>query len=1115
MDALHKLSLDLLTSILSLNEKNIAETLETYKVFLKDFPDLIHTKINNLKTLTISPYLKQIGVLLQIKFNIYVVKKGLQEMKEVDFASILKEISNHNIHKVTVKGQVYKCDFHIESLLAHLILAMLTTMAYLPEALADAPKVSTDVPEVSTDVPEVSTDVPVEEIKEEEKKLSKHVLYGFTALLHDIGKYSCVGILNIKDKKWTQFPFHGEMGSGIIQQAYNDEFAKLISKAEWEYIARTICVHMCGYHEHNPHLAQTKYKWSLLQLESSNVKEMLSILSVADHFAGIKKRGEVHEVDYKSFIESRDTFKKSITSSTFDIKEFMKTNTLQGTILMMCGMSCSGKSTLTTKIVSALNKFGITTCIIERDDVLCKCVAKFLKEPIPAGKVTGETYLRYRKVYEEKKLSNVVNKTMSSEIDKELKTGKFVILDTVMNIFKGIETATPESIKKAFKIAIHVIRDQLITEEDGKRLGISLSKQLEIHGDKTEFAWLPQSIIGENHFGGRLKQLTSISTASDVFGCRDKMRPHLVHTATWKLGHDELIRQLLILGGTEMKIESGATNEMIMNICEYVNHLYKQYGFDRMKSMITTNGFLLKSYAEFDNKMIKIKYIDGCQYWKAKWARQCRGVFLFLNSNDKFICIKYQLQRGAEICKEVSNMPYYELLDDVQQDTVQKIINNDPLNGYLSFKSDGCLLGISLFKKGTEICNEILKYIKNHGDEFAKSVNKIAIEMNLPFVPVIGSQNTLFVGEDIHSYVMTAIASSNGFSNEEIKKMAELKKPNEVFEDIGHLLLTNVLNFYNATHDSLKSNIMTLSFEAVCKNRTCAWNNIHKELAISYQSSFIKFLGCTYCLGEEKNEMGEFKAHFQLEKELSVTNWNEPIWWKITSATQIEEMLQDLSKCLDQKGDMDEKKFFTKYKPYNSMLLQDLIIDYEGFVFYRDVGKGRLDYSKIKTLIYYKTHKFHTDDLAFIMNLSPHIEAIFPNAKLIKNFFKELPTQLKFACNDIIEVCLKPKEENKLFSGLPEKAKTSFDKHNISVKMKMFINSSPEWKDICYNIFVKYFTYLPNEENTHCLLKSIIMSLSPCEDDLDKRIIEMTTDYKKNELTKELLICLIGKKNMA
>jgi len=1131
MDALHELSLELLKALSSQDEKVIGEMLEKYKLVIKDFPDLLHTNIDKLDSHLTSKHLKQIGMLLQIKFKMFVIVKGIQEMKETNFVSMLNEISKHNIHKIVIKGQVYKCDYHLESLFTHLVLAMLTTLAYLPH----------------------------EEVKDEEKKLQKHVTYGLTALLHDIGKYGCVGALNIKDKKWTHFPFHGEMGSGIMQQAYNEEFARFISKDEWEIMARTVCVHMCGYHEHNPDIEQTKYKWSLLQLESEKVKEILYPLSIADHLAAIRKKGQVKEIDHKVFMESRILFKNFISQTEFDNTQFMKKYTLNGMILMICGMSSAGKSTITSKIVTALKKFGVDMCVIERDDVLTRCVAKFLKETVPLAKITGETYLRYRKVYEEKKLSNIVNKTMSSEIDHALKSGKFVIIDTVMNIFKGIEHATPDAIKKALKISVHVIRDSLIVEKDGERLGVPLLKQISIHGDKNEFVWLPASVVGENYFGGRLKQLTSTSTASDVFGCRDKMRPHLVHTTTWKLGHDELIRQLLKLCGSKVatiegpvietkeimisgstssptsgstsgptssstsgpSIETKGTqspNEMVMNICQYVNHLYISFGIEGIKSTLTNLGFLTKIYGEFDNKMIKIKYIDGCQFWKAKWSRQCRGIFLFLNSSDKFVCVKYQLQRGAEICKDTSNMPHYELLDDLQKQTVQKIVNNEPLNGYLSCKSDGCLVSINLHATGSKIAKEISDHIKNHGDVFAKAVDKIVTVMNLPFLPAIGSQNTLFVNEDIHGYVMTSIASSIGFTDEEIKKMASEMKPHELFESIGHLFLMNLLIFYKESllDDELKSEIMTLSFEAVCKNRTCAWNKDHKELAISYPCSFMKFLGCTFCLGtyDEKIPVGKFKAHFQLEKLIVSTNWLEPIWWKINHSMQIEDMLQDLSKCIDQKEDMDEKKFFTKYKPGNKVV-KNTMIDYEGFVFYLLLEDGSLDYSKLKTKKYYEAHKFRLEDLTYFMNCSEHMQTIFPNIGLIKSFFKDLPSKLLNACKDVITECSRETTDNKLFSSLPDKVKASYIKQATTTQIRMLVQISSHWKDIGYNIFVKYFDFLQNEDDVHSLIKSIIMTICKSDEALEKQITDMASDYKKNELIKELLMHQIGKKNIS
>lgn len=295
-------------------------------------------------------------------------------------------------------------------------------------------------------------------------------------------------------------------------------------------------------------------------------------------------------------------------------------------------------------------------------------------------------------------------------------------------------------------------------------------------------------------------------------------------------------------------------NTDTLNITEYVNHLYKTYGCNEMCNIIKENNFLVNVPSQFqntiyENKIIKIMYKEYCKLWKPKWARQCRGVILFLDDDNIIKCIKYQLQRGAEVLTglqikngqhdtqdlDIKNISH---LSNTQQETIKLLASKSQIDGFLSFKCDGSLIGITLYSgKFYDIAK---LWVEQFGDDFAKVVLKISIKLGCDFVPIISTQNTFMISEMMHSYFVTSVLDALNIKNyDELVKLTKVSKSHDIFELYGHILfekISHVRKYYN--HD-----IITINFEAVCKNRTCANNELHNEFAISYPNSMFKLLG--------------------------------------------------------------------------------------------------------------------------------------------------------------------------------------------------------------------------------------------------------------------------------
>jgi len=181
---------------------------------------------------------------------------------EVCLYDFFLEIWDKNIHN---DGQ-YICTFHPESLLVHLLTAMIIAF-----------------------------------IENKDNECIKNIYMAmFIALIHDIGKPSSCKKISNRYGCATSFHGHAEIG-GVILSRIGNAFIEYFSPEEWYAIVDTVNNHMCwprtgNYHEDK--VVETKLN-SLSNL-SPDVKDNLSKLRIAD------KCGSYENVtwEYDTFIRS-------------------------------------------------------------------------------------------------------------------------------------------------------------------------------------------------------------------------------------------------------------------------------------------------------------------------------------------------------------------------------------------------------------------------------------------------------------------------------------------------------------------------------------------------------------------------------------------------------------------------------------------------------------------------------------------------------------------------------------------------------------------------------------------------------------------------------------------
>jgi len=533
-------------------------------------------------------------------------------------------------------------------------------------------------------------------------------------------------------------------------------------------------------------------------------------------------------------------------------------------------------------------------------------------------------------------------------------------------------------------------------------------------------------------------------------------------------------------------------------IIELVNELSSKYNFDEMTKWFFDKGFIIKRIQLFDktklyNQTMMITYLNNCQHWST-WGRQARGTILYYDSNiQSWKPIKYMMQRGAEV---LTNFHYNEginetenitqktlnILHPTQQKIMQCLTDILPIDAYLTTKVDGVLIAINLYTG--EIGNTIKQIIMESNDEFGKVL--ITMAKDTPFVPVISTQKTFNLTDPIiQSYFMTSLLVSFGQEYNTLCQLATNPDftPIVAMKHYGQELINRLTTFYNTIKSPSES--ITLCFEAVCPYRQCAWNNVHSELAVDYSHAFMKVL--SYSIGFET------RPHFLFSDLICTMGFDEPLWWKVDHAKNVDLMLMDLSKYI--MGKMSQVDYLTSYPYHNKYSVQNLYLDPEGFVIWSNNNDNNdnngLDYNKIKSREYYECHK--PKNIKDLIKIASRTK-IFPMANKIAKFFDNLEEKIIALCQDLqivlgisdkqLEYKLSTITNDKspfeyLKSGLSEKALIAFNNQPIDKKCQMLINSRSNWDPLCYELFHQYFRELKPELSLSRILLQMVQFLQP------------------------------------
>lgn len=1040
------------------------------------------SKISDEQRRTCADVAIEIGKIQSIVFNFLALSNaGTQVMEYWTLNQVHELIAQKHYHR---EGK-HMCDYHMEPLSVHSQLAMMIAI--------------------------------IQRVLNGDERGA--VMTGFIMLNHDIGKPACMKLLSIGRgdavKHVTSYPFHGEVGAMIFSQIFNAGFEKFFTEKQWETIVRCIGVHMCGYHCTNPEDINARYKWNLLRLESPEVRNELEIMSLADHFAGIRHPSV--KGDDRIFVESRKLFASAI-STKFDRDSFERASHKNDAgVVLVRGMSGAGKSEAVKMLIEWMNKMGIPYRVVNRDMVICTVMAKVMEETLPTDSdPSGEFYRRCYALYSQKKTEYAprVNAEMKRLIGEGIEAREFVIVDTVMNYFKQCAQIFPANISVAIIIALDIQRNAVFTDNGLKHFA-SLREQIITHGPRGVLHPIPPGI---DH-----RSCSSISTAQEIRMTHAPYRPDFVLALGWNeefvIGKSSLLNLLTLLFKGNDNVTTNMKSTDQMDICELMNNLWKSMNYEEVCRWFVAQKFHAKTPFCFkgtplERRTICIKYIDGINFlWRPIWARQCRGVVLYLTDDGVWIILKFLLQRGAEILtgqlKKAGVTETQDYTDsrlsnfaDIQQDTMNRLMNRVEVEGKLSTKVDGSLC--SLLVCFGPMATMMASWIESYGDAYAKAILKLCRDAGLDCVIIISSQATFFLGEAMQDYMTTSIL--DGLDIVSYDALVEFAKvpsntPARAMEEFG---MEFVVRVSEMVHGMAGEN-HTFSFEAVCKRRMTAWGNLHTELAVSYQQSLFRFLGVSHC----SSEGVIYEPHFLHSQRAHAVGFEEPLWWNVNHALEIEAMFNGLSDCIRQK--ISHNEFLKRYPPANEFMPVKDDFDYEGFVFYRG---DNYDYNKIKTAEYYMAHKFNSAHIKELRELAETASEFFPLTAVVRSFFDSLEQNLTNAAKAVFDSLTSGENRDRLVAKLDARVAKAFVTKPPNVQCKMLLNNEAT-KDVLDDLIGLFSPYFPAVANTAVLvtdvkntLKTIVMETAPWDTGFEKRVQTLVADKSWRAVGVLFDICL-------
>jgi hypothetical protein len=429
------------------------------------------------------------------------------------------------------------------------------------------------------------------------------------------------------------------------------------------------------------------------------------------------------------------------------------------------------------------------------------------------------------------------------------------------------------------------------------------------------------------------------------------------------------------------------------------------------------------------NSIVIVKYFEqyGARFWQNKWAKEMRGSVLFVNPETSEIKCQLKLERGAEVVTGmVSKMGLetqdvkpgrIKILDPEQQDTCTKLCSGQDISMHLTSKGDGSLLLITSY---SGMMKDVMRSVIDiFGTEYLKLWVKYSLLSSKgQRILLPSTQGTCVEAGFMGPYMITSMLCGSGICTRD--ELADIYAGpaddyTQVWEIYGNQWIDKFLGF---TFFDQLTQIQTFCFEAICKNRTgLLGDKTHTELACSYSRDRLIFLGTSIC--EQR-----FYIPHSMYGQVSEIPFEEPLWWKISDAAEVDRMIDDIGLMI--LGRQTKSIYLEAHPPQNKgfdvsdpKMVEDAVIDYEGWVamkiatfpvtdqghllairtlreHFTDSDISLTIYSKIKTEPYYKSHKPKPENVPYLAELVASAGDIFPAVRLIASTYTIRDGELVF-----------------------------------------------------------------------------------------------------------------------
>lgn len=768
------------------------------------------------------------------------------------------------------------------------------------------------------------------------------------AIFHDFGKADACEVVRTPHGNFLANYFHSEISAMMLRCAFLS-FKGIVDERQWRIITRSVELHMNLGSIRTEEMAR-----SLFSLEEDGLIEYLERLINSDH------SGRFEEKEGKVIYMRNDDFKIVERS---DFESICSKNKLCGVLIIVRGSSGSGKTTFSSMLK---NEFP-NIVSVERDLMMVQTVAEEKGIEIPTIVPCGKEYQEMYSYSKENKLSGKIDRRMRETIIELLKDGKIVIVDTVATLYEDAikNVIPPFSTSMCFVMAIDVVRQEMIKEEDADRRGVSINDQVKrMFGERRGFL----------HIDGKIRSLKNFSSkyARTSDNAKTYNLAHMTFSVVWNnemmVGVDNVYEIIRKMKGIHYDVSLDGIQKL--PLVELVKKLWEVGGIELIEAFLSEYSVRISKTILDDYIVIKCEYLDRCKFW-FQFVLESRGTYLAIRKIDgTVLLIRKLMMRGSELFL-LSHMKHgitesdvengMMKLDDEQEISRKQINEGTVVDGIMTSKVDGSLFGVSVYPNDNEVRNVMISYLRGCNSKLVKSIFEFYEKNGILIIPA--TRGTLVMDDGAIPYFSKAIIE--GYYGEE--KM----------EDWTDRFFGDIMKFWRMV--GVKREIF-VSFEAVCKDRIGYDGKEHIELAISYDRSMLRFLGITI--------EGTFYPHSNFVEQVRMMNFDEPYWWNVSGDGAVR-LLEGITKI--SMGEIDKDEFIRMYPPMNNT--KNDVIDMEGFVFLRRTDNG-YTYSKLKTEVYYIGHKFRMWNLRKIFSVPDRISRMFPMIKKVQETFSNIKMKL-------------------------------------------------------------------------------------------------------------------------